>query len=97
MLTASTPISITSTMLDEMARHLRLSSPGSVEQTADVEAVMRDAIAHLEARLALCLSPRRFTWRGYLDGEGRARAPIGPVRALIEVKLTGSVETLGNC
>lgn len=109
MLTETGKPEITAAMLDELSRHMRLSSGFAADQTADVEAALAAAVAHLEAVLSLCLIPRRFSWRARLEAGGATEAPIAPVRALISVtQASGSragevldpsaftVETLGS-
>lgn len=85
MLTEIEPPPITAAMLDELARHLRLSTGFADDQVADVEAAFLAAVTHLESSLGLCFIPRAFTWRGQLDAEKAATAPIAPVRSLTSV------------
>ena len=81
MLTEISPPSAGQTILDEMARHMRLSSSFAASESADVADAYVAAVSHLEARLGLCLAPRAFRWRTCFGGD--ARAPIGPIRSLI--------------
>ncbi len=82
MPTEIAPPVVTATMTEEIARHLRLSTPLSAEDAAEAEAAFRAALAHLETELGLCLAPRAFEQRGYLDDEGALAAETAPVRAL---------------
>ncbi|MEX2520484.1 MAG: hypothetical protein WD969_14275 [Paracoccaceae bacterium] len=84
---------ITAAMLEELSRHMRLSSGFAADQSADVEAALAASVAHLESVLSLCLIPRRFLWSAVLDAAGGAEAPVAPVRALISVTRATGAET----
>lgn len=77
------PPVVTAEMRDEIARHLRLSTPLSVSDAAEAESAFLAAVAHLERELGLCFAPRTFTQREFLDREGAIEAGIAPVRALV--------------
>lgn len=84
MLTEITPPAITAAVLDELSRHLRLSTGFADDQAEDMEAALLAAVAHLEGVLGLCFIPRTFAWRG-LDVHKATTAPIAPVRSLVSV------------
>lgn len=96
MLTELSAIEITAPMREELERHLRLSAGGDPAEREDAAAALRDAISHLERKLAICMAPRAYLWRTYLDGDGCARAPIGPIRSLTETRrvVSGGASTL---
>lgn len=82
MLSEAAPPSVTPEMLGEAAAHMRLSEGFATDQTSEVEAAFRAALAHVERTLGLCLAPRRFVWRTRMEG-AEIDAPISPVRAVV--------------
>ncbi|MEO0359567.1 MAG: hypothetical protein AAF322_00555 [Pseudomonadota bacterium] len=83
MLTETAPPTFTPSQSDELARHMRLPSGFGTDHGAEIEDAWRAAVAHLEAKIGVCLAPRSFVWRGRLDPYGSTEAGIAPVRAIV--------------
>lgn len=86
MLKETTPPIASAEVLAELARHLRLAPDFAADQEADLRDVFEASVAHLEATLGLCLSPRGFAARVQFDRDGRAAAPMAPVVSLVEAR-----------
>lgn len=80
-------------ILDELARHMRVSSDMAIAQQSEMTDAWIAGVAHLEAALGLCLFPRSFVWRTRFETTGGTRAAIAPVRALTSVS---EVDDEGN-
>lgn len=90
MLTETAPPPFTPSQNDELARHMRLAAGFGTDHAVEIEDAWRAALSHLEASLSLCLAPRGYVWRGVLDDEGGAAAPISPIRAITSAAKIGS-------
>lgn len=80
---ALVPFTVTPAMTESAARHMRLASGFSDDQSAEIVDAFSAAVAHLESRLALCLIPRNLVWEGCLGHDGRADIPVGPLRSVV--------------
>lgn len=89
MLNETAPPVIGQPVLDELARHLKLSQTPQAGTNSEAECALRAAIAHLEAQLGLALIEREFIWQGAAPYSLTKHAPMAPVSEIVSVAHLG--------
>jgi uncharacterized phiE125 gp8 family phage protein len=97
MLTETTEPVFGQDVIDELARHLKISVSAGSDVEAEILGALRAAVAYVEGQTAVALVERIFTWRAFLGPKANVAIPVGPVSALNSVGRVlsdNSVETV---
>lgn len=72
-------------VIDELARHLKLSTTAGSDIEIEMLGALRAAVAYVEGQTGVALVERTFTWRAFLSDDGNIAFPVGPVSALVGI------------
>lgn len=95
MLNETAPPVIGQLILDELFRHLKLSSASDAHVFAEAESALRSAIAHIEAQLGLALVQRTFVWRARIGRKSGERIPMAPLSELVSAEVLHASGAIG--